>query len=380
MAKRRLNGEGTISWHIGNNAYLIQITMEGKRVTKYAKTLKLAKAKLKELQSMQEEGIEVDSGAMTMKAFLTGWLTLRKRTLRASSYESYSISVNKYLIPRFGHIKLAKLSPEQINKVWEDMEKDGIGMSVIEHAHSRLATALIHAVKRKLRRDNPMTFVPKPYAESSAVRALSQEESVAVINQSQIEFNGDYYPIIHTALHTGIRRNELLALTWRDVDLDLGTISITKSIDHRNGITTVQKPKTATSNRLVTLVPASSILLRQLKIKQQQAAILTGQEVRDSSSVFMRSDGRPLLPRAVSNGFKRIAERAGYSELKYHFHESRHTHASLMLAQNVNAKVIQERLGHQHITTTLTTYSHITPTIQREASDKFVLIPEEVAQ
>lgn len=172
MAKRRLNGEGTISWHIGNNAYLIQITMEGKRVTKYAKTLKLAKAKLKELQSMQEEGIEVDSGAMTMKAFLTGWLTLRKRTLRASSYESYSISVNKYLIPRFGHIKLAKLSPEQINKVWEDMEKDGIGMSVIEHAHSRLATALIHAVKRKLRRDNPMTFVPKPYAESSAVRTF----------------------------------------------------------------------------------------------------------------------------------------------------------------------------------------------------------------
>ena len=94
---------------------------------------------------------------------------------------------------------------------------------------------------------------------------------------------------------------------------------------------------------------------------------------RADTNVFVRRIGEPLLPRAVTNGFKVIAERAGYAELKYHFHESRHTHATLMLERGVHPKIVQERLGHKDIETTLNTYSHVSYSMQREASDKFDL-------
>ena len=107
-------------------------------------------------------------------------------------------------------------------------------------------------------------------------------------------------------------------------------------------------------------------------------ALYFGYKVNADTSVFIRHTGEPLLPRALSNGFKVIAERAEYPEMKYHFHESRHTHASIMLEQGVHAKVIQERLGHKDIETTLNTYIHVSPTMQKDASDKFKLAAEKI--
>jgi integrase len=308
-----------------------------------------------------------------MGVHLRQWLKLKKPSLRPKTHDDYALMVNRYLIPRLGHIRLNKLSPEHINAAWERMRADGLSESIIEHCHSRLATSLIYAMKRKWRIDNPLAFVPKPRAGNKAPRSFSQEEMTGILNTAKSEFNGDYHAVIHTALHTGLRRNELLALTWRDVDVDLGTINITKSISRRNGETTIHRPKTDTGVRLVLLPPASSILLRAVKKQQQGDAVLFGYEVNDDTSVFIRRTGEPLLPRAVSNGFKVIAERAGHGELVYHFHETRHTHATLMLEQGAHPKVVQERLGHKDIETTLNTYSHVSMTMQREASDKFDL-------
>jgi integrase len=457
--KRNDNGDGTVYWDEKRRRYVIQVTDNGKRRTfdyklakKETKTAgkKKARALRDEIRRRQDDGIPVTSSSMKMSVLLKQWLELKKPSLRPTSYENYALMVNRYLIPRLGKIRLNKLSPERINEEWEQMRTDGLSESVIWHCHSRLATCLIYAMKRKWRIDNPLVFVPKPKLGDKTPRALSKEEMTAVLHAAKSEFDGAYHDVIHTALHTGVRRNELLALTWRDVDVYLGTINITKSISRLKGVTTVYRPKTDTGVRLVTLPPASSLLLRQVK-KQQEAdalfdyfvdsagdlllpeqepelgtkddrlwqyaqtfksainpetgkidfdtldklqdkfwesmtsahadELLRGMSVLVSldTNVFVRGvdcswlPGQPLLPRAVTNGFKRIAERAGYPELKYHFHESRHTHATLMLEQNVHPKVVQERLGHKDIETTLNTYSHVTHSMQREASDKFDL-------
>lgn len=380
MAKRRLNGEGSIVFHKGRGMWVMALTIDGKRAFRYGKTRAIVKAKLNELRSKQEQGLKVAKASMPMKVHLKQWLELTRPSLRESTYEGYAIMVNRYLIPRLGHIRLDGLSPEQINDTWVRMRTDGISESIIEHCHSRLATALIYAMKRKWRNDNPLAFVHKPKVETKAARSFSQEETTAILNTAKSEFNGDYYAIIHTALHTGMRRNELLALTWRDVDVDLGTINVTKSMDRRKGKTTTHKPKTDKGIRLVTLPPASSIFLRELRQQQEVDGLFFGYKVNPDSNVFIRRTGEPLLPRAVSNGFKVIAERAGYPGLKYHFHESRHTHATLMLEQGVHPKIVQERLCHEDIETTLNTYSHVSHTIQREASDKFDLTLEKTAK
>jgi integrase len=375
MGKRRMNGEGSITFHKGTGFWMVQRTIDGKRVVKYAKTKALAKEKLNELRRKQELGVKVTKASMPMKVHLKQWLEIWKPRLRESTYEGYALMVNRYLVPRLGHIRLDNLSPEHINAAWERMRLEGISESIIEHCHSRLATSLIYAIKRKWRIDNPLAYVPKPKPEEPTARAFSQEEATAILNTAKSEFNGEYYPVIHTALHTGARRNELLALTWRDIDIDLGTIHITKSIDRRNGKTTIHKTKT-NKVRLVTLPPSSGILLRELHGKQRMNGIFYGYKVTENSPVFIRTTGEPLLPRAVTNGFKKIAERAGYSEMKYHLHESRHTHATIMLEQNVHPKIVQERLGHQDIETTLNIYSHVTTSLQKDASDKFD-IPSE---
>lgn len=376
-SNRNFNGDGTVYWDYQRKRYVIQVSENGKRRTFH---YKLAKGKNKtdgkksaialrdQIRGRQAEGIPLTSPSMKMSVLLNTWLKLKKPSLRPTSYENYALMINRYLIPRLGNIKLNKLSPERINAEWEQMRIEGLSESIIWHCHSRLATCLLYAMKRKWRIDNPLVFVPKPKLGDKTPRSLSKEEMTAILHTAKSEFDGDYYAVIHTALHTGVRRNELLALTWRDVDVYLGTINITKSISRRKGVTTVYRPKTDTGVRLVTLPPASSLLLGKLK-QQQEADLL----VTVDTNVFVRRTGEPLLPRAVTNGFKRIAERAGYPDLKYHFHESRHTHATLMLEQGVHPKVVQERLGHKDIETTLNTYSHVSHSMQREAADKFDL-------
>jgi site-specific recombinase XerD len=152
---------------------MVQITIDGKRISKYAKTKALAKAKLNDLRSKQEQGLKVTKASMPMEVHLKQWLELTRPSLRESTYEGYAIMVNIYLIPRLGHIRLDGLSPEQINDTWVRMRTDGISESTIEHCHSRLATALIYAMKRKWRNDNPLAFVPKPKVETKAVRSFS---------------------------------------------------------------------------------------------------------------------------------------------------------------------------------------------------------------
>jgi integrase len=99
-----------------------------------------------------------------------------------------------------------------------------------------------------------------------------------------------------------------------------------------------------------------------------------GYEVNEESLVFRYRTGKPMLPRAVSNAVKRIAEHAGLDG--YRFHDNRHTHASLMLRQGVHPKVVQERLGHAKVGTTMDIYSHVMPTLQKEAVRNFDLALE----
>jgi integrase len=386
MSKRRLNGEGTITWHKGNKAWLVSLysAERGTRDTRYAKKFREAQQKLRGLQRNREDGVQLVTPRGRLKTDLQEWLKLKRPSLRESTYDGYALMVNRYLIPRFGHIKLKDLSPEQINDTWIRMKAEGISDSIIEHCHSRLATFLIYAVQRKFRIDNPMTFVSKPKAEAKTGRAFSEEETAAILDTAKSEFNGDYHAIIHTALHTGMRRNELLALTWGDVDVVLGEINVTKSIDRRRGKTTINPPKTPTGTRLVTLPPESSIVLRKHKEQQKLNALLHGYTVDDNTNVFIRLSspkGEVLKPRAVSNGFKVIAERAGYPDLNYHFHETRHTHATLMLfgKDKVDPMIVQVRLGHKDIGTTMNIYSHPSTSIQREASDKFQIAVKPVS-
>ncbi len=176
------------------------------------------------------------------------------------------------------------------------------------------------------------------------------------------------YPLIATALGTGMRLGELLALRWEDVDLEAGTISVTRSMQYTKGQgIAFKEPKTPQSRRKIILPPALVKVLRAHKTEQAKAKLLAGQYYAETGLVFDRGDGRPQRSGTVSARFRTLVRRVG---LSIRFHDLRHTHASLLLQQGVHPKVVAERLGHSGVSITLDTYSHVVPGLQERAAEQ----------
>jgi len=179
-----------------------------------------------------------------------------------------------------------------------------------------------------------------------------------------------YYVPFYTALYTGLRRSELLGLRWRDVDLDLATLSVVQTLHHvpKKGYI-FKEPKTKRSRRLVDLSPSLALLLRGHRANQELEKKLLGRMLIPDDLVFCYPDGTPLPPNSVTKAFHKLAKSLGMSRIR--LHDLRHTHATLMLSQGVHPKVVSERLGHSSVAITLDTYSHVLPGIQAAAARRF---------
>ena len=378
MSKRRLNQEGSITKRKGRDLWYGRVTHEGQRIGIYRKSKDEIKHAIKELQRNQDDGVQLVSSGMPMKDYLNGWLELIKPTIRHKTYDAYESLTRVHLIPRLGHIKLNKLSTDQINRAWGRMLKEGHSATLIAHCHLRLSKALNHAQKRKLISNNPMQFVAKPRVEDPEIRPLSSEQEwdqekqqwVSEIDRFiEVSWETEYYSINHTALHTGMRRNELLGLSWKDINLDEAVLHLNRSIHRTGGKTLYQPPKTKAGRRAIDLTPSSATLLRELKDKQKLDALFYGYTVTENSPVFIRTTGEPLLPDSTTHAFKKLVISIGIDDVW--FHDLRHTHATVVLIQGVHPKVVQERLGHAKISTTLDLYSHVMPSMQRDAVERF---------
>ncbi len=184
-----------------------------------------------------------------------------------------------------------------------------------------------------------------------------------------------YYSLFYTSLFTGMRRAELLALRWLDVDLLLGLLSVNRSVQYLSKAPiesriTFKEPKTAKSRRMIDLTPSTSIVLRECRQAQDKLReSLSLAPTSGNDLVFCHYDGTPLLPNSVTHAWTKLVRRCGMHGVR--FHDARHSHASLMLKQGVNPKIVSERLGHGGIAITLDLYSHVALGLQRVAAHKF---------
>jgi integrase len=179
-----------------------------------------------------------------------------------------------------------------------------------------------------------------------------------------------YYGLFYLALFSGMRRSELLALRWSDVDLLLCQLSITRTIHQlHNGNIVFGEPKTGKSRRLVSLSPSTALVIREHKEQQSQMRQSLGLTISDDDLVFSQYDGKLLLPDSITHAWQHLANRCGLKGIR--LHDARHTHVSLMLKQGIHPKIVQERLGHASMSITLDTYSHVAPGLQQAAANRF---------
>jgi integrase len=366
MAKKRGNSEGSI-YRRKDGRYAASIAVEGQRYTSYAKTRSQANDKLQELQRKQQQGVPLVTSQMPLREYLAQWLERIKSSRRPSTYEGYEIMVRVHIIPHLGHIRLGRLAPEHIEKAYTAMQAQGKSASVVEHVHLRLSRALADATSRHHIPMNPCQAVTPPRVLSREFNPPDAQEINLLL---EVAKDGEYYEALYTAFFTGLRRGELLALRWRDVDLDLATISVTRSVYMaKRGEAVYQAPKTAKGRRLISLTPSTVTMLQNLLKRQLGDALLFDYHIDDGSLLFRYPSGAPILPRGLTGAFKKIAHQAGMEG--YRLHDARHAHATLMLKQGVHPKIVQERLGHANVGTTLNIYSHVTPGLQQAAALQF---------
>ena len=369
---KRSKGSWSIVLDVGRNH------ASGKRKQQWVTvkgTKKDAQKRLAELQHQLDTGGYIKPDKVTLGSFLDRWLQdYAWPNLSAETAQAYDIMARKHLIPALGNIPLQQLTPARVQAYYTQKltsgrrdGKGGLSPRTVHHHHELLHVALESAVKWQLVQRNVADSVDAPKYRPKEMRTFDQESMLAFLESVR---ETEYYPVFYTALFTGMRRSELLALRWSDLDLDLGVISINRSLHHLEDKRFVfQPPKTPKSRRQVPLSPSTSIMLRQHRDSQRAARLLIDHPVTENDLVFCQVDGRPLLPHSVSQAWRRLVRQAGFRGIR--LHDARHTHATLMLEQGVNWKIISERHGHTSVAMTLDLYAHASPRLQQAAAQGF---------
>ena len=343
----------------------------GKRRQKWvsARTKAQVEKKLNRALTELEDYGHVEIPRITVKQFLERWLRdyVDGSNIRRVTARRYRGIVESYLIPALGRILLKNLRRAHIQKAYEDDLKHLSATSVLQH-HRVLKQALSHAVKWEVLARNPADLVDPPRKNTTEIRSLTPDEVRLFLEAAEAS---KYYPLFALALHTGMRRSELCGLTWRNVDLRMGRVSVVHILHEVEGGALVrEEPKSRWSKRSIKLTPESQQLLKDHLEGQKAQTEVWGYEWSLDWPVFATDNGQNISPVGVSGAFRRIVRKVPALKTT-RLHDLRHTHATLLMMQGINPKVVQERLGHSSIAVTMDIYSHVTPDLQDEAAEKF---------
>jgi integrase len=195
------------------------------------------------------------------------------------------------------------------------------------------------------------------------MRTLTPKELEILLDNA---IGNRFYPVIYTAVSSGLRQAELLGLRWRDVDPEIMlSIYVNRALYKRRGICQFNEPKTSHSRRQVSMTPKLALYLREYKQERKELCQKLGMELALDSLVFCNIGGEPIDPGVLSHNFARIVKKTGLDNVR--FHDLRHTFASLVLLKGANPKVVSEVLGHSSVAFTMDVYSHIIKGMQEEA-------------
>jgi integrase len=362
--RRRGKGEGSIYRRASDGRRVAALIMEdGRRVVRRASSRKDAAAKLELLLKARAEGQTLAADRSTA-AFLTEWLAVVRNIVGPGTFERYEQYIRVHAIPALGRIKLGRLTPQHVQRLYQEKLAAGLSPTTVNHLHTVLHGAFAEAVRWGLMPRNVVALVRPPRKVHVEVVALTVEQARALLAAAA---GNRFEALLILALKTGMRRGELLALRWEDVDLDNGVLQVRGTLRRTQEGLSIGTPKTAASRRKVVLSPASVTALLRHRARQEQERQAAGDLWQDLGLVFPNRLGRLMEPRdLLADVYRPLLERAGLPPVT--FHTLRHTAATLLLAEGEHPKVVQELLGHAQVSITLDRYSHMTPRLMSNAA------------
>ncbi len=417
MSRRRSKGEGSISLR-KDGRWAARISTgyhAGKRTRRwvYGETRADVVAKLRDLLHAQEQGSLPAPGRLTVEKFLLRWLEdSAKQRLRPRTFDSYAQVIRLHVVPTLGPVPLQKLRPQQVQAWLNGLQRAGLTPRTCQYARAILRSALAQAVRWGTVARNVATVVDPPRVPRHEIAPLQPEQARSLIEHAKEHRLSALFTV---ALALGLRQGEALGLQWNDIDIEAGTLNVRRALQRFGGDSAARRPLLAERKRLRKLLPeaegteARALLLQQLteiraklkaiktspqfvepkstrsrrtvalpdvvksalrahRVKQLEERLSAGKHWREMGLVFTTTIGTPIEPSNLTKEFQQLLTTAGLQHIR--FHDLRHTAATFLLAQGVDPRTIMETLGHSQISLTLNTYSHVLPTLQRDAAER----------
>lgn len=376
---RRGQGEGSITKRkvngVWDGTYQARITIgydsngKQKRKAKYFKRKQDAKDWLTEVKSARDKGTYIEPNKLTVSNWMDIWLSeYKERFVKCNTYYALCSRTENHINPKLGDMKLQDLRSDIVQKFVNDLSDSGLSACSVEKIYMTLHSALKQAfINEIIPRDPGLHIKLSLKKEKKDIRVLTVEEQAEFL---KIAPNHKYGEIFIMALGTGMRKGELLALTWDDVDFNNDTVHVNKTQTKINGKNAKERliptaPKTKCSYRHIPLLPRLIAMLKEIQEKQAIGKIIYQDDYIDNNLVFSTCNGKPIFPTTLDLIFRNIINEAGIEGI--HIHCLRHTFATRGLENGIELKVMQELLGHSSLKLTADLYTHVLPNTKKDS-------------
>ncbi|HYN30662.1 MAG TPA: site-specific integrase [Dermatophilaceae bacterium] len=368
---RRANGEGSIYQRKDGRwtgaVYVLNRDGGRQRRQVYGTSRIEVAGKVADLLALNKKHVPAAPVTLTVRHFGVAWVDrLAAGGLKPATVSNYRWVLERYVFPSIGRLRLVTLSPQHVRSMLGAVTDSGASPRTVQLTRAVLRSMLADAEREQLVHRNVAALVRGPRVERQEVVPWTRDEAVRFLASLQ---GHRLHALFAVGVALGLRKGELLALRWDDVDLDTGIVRVRATVQRLGkGIGLVTgTPTTARSRRVLPLPRTLVAVLVTHREAQQRERERAGESWQDSGLVFTTAKGTVIEPRNLNRFLDQATSRAGLRRLR--FHDLRHTCASLLLAQGVSPRVVMELLGHSQLSMTTDLYGHVMPSSLRSAAD-----------
>jgi len=331
-----------------------QVSLNGRRLTKYAKTQRECRDWIKETLTKISNGLTFQSSRITLESFMSTWLDGKELSRRPQTVLQYRALAKQYIIPQMGKMRLQDIQPNYLKRLYLSMKEEGRGARTVQMIHTLMHAVLKQAVKEGILGRNPADAVERPKVEQAERHILTEGQARQLIIATM---GTRYGTLIYMALMTGMREGELLGLKWSDVDWDKGQLHIQRQLQRLkvNGSGLVP-PKTKAGKRIIVLGQETVDRLARHHEAQELQKMANRARWEENELIFPNTIGKPENWRNMYADYKDLLHENGLPDIS--FHDLRHTSLSFLLDMGTPINTVQQRAGHSKASITTDTYGH----------------------
>ncbi|MGB3700832.1 MAG: site-specific integrase [Anaerolineales bacterium] len=366
MARKRAHNEGCIYFRKERNEWCAQISLNGKRLTRYEKTQRECRDWVRTTLTQIDGGLSMDGLRMTLKQYADSWLENKSLSLRPNTIILYRKTLTQHILPVLGKLILRDIQPTQIKRLYAIKKQEDRGARTIQLIHAVLHCLMKHAVREGILGKNPLDVIERPRTEQAEFQILNEEQCHQFLIAAA---DSPYEALYYLALTTGMRQGELLGLKWTDLDWNKSVLLVQRQLQRveHEGVCLVP-PKTKAGRRQIKLGQGILEKMKEHRLKQEQIKVATGDRWQENDLVFPSTIGTPLDQYRLSHEFKKLIKNNGLPNIR--FHDLRHTSISFLLEMGTPLNTVQRRAGHAKASTTSDVYGHSMARSQEEAAEK----------